>query len=193
MLNGLSNIHAKGIAHRDLKPENVLLSKDGVIKICDFGSSKVIDPNGKNTPYIVSRYYRAPELILCLTKYSTAIDVWAAGCIMAELFLLTPIFKGKTEGDQLFAIFRVLGSLSAEEQKEYKQRVPFDPSLFDSFGNFKPVNLKDYFRCVSDRTNFLDLLLKMLAYLPEKRITAKEALSHEFFKDLEDEPALSGD
>jgi serine/threonine protein kinase len=90
-----------------------LLSKEGVIKICDFGSSKVIDPNGKNTPYIVSRYYRAPELMLCLTKYTTAIDVWAAGCIMAELALLTPIFKGKTEGDQLFAIFRVLGSMSA--------------------------------------------------------------------------------
>jgi glycogen synthase kinase 3 beta len=93
LLNGLKNIHEKNIAHRDLKPENVLLSKDGVIKICDFGSSKIIDPNGKNTPYIVSRYYRAPELILCLTKYSTAIDIWAAGCIMAELFLLTPIFK----------------------------------------------------------------------------------------------------
>lgn len=91
----------------------MLLSKEGVIKICDFGSSKVIDPNGKNTPYIVSRYYRAPELMLCLTKYTTAIDVWAAGCIMAELALLTPIFKGKTEGDQLFAIFRVLGSMSA--------------------------------------------------------------------------------
>lgn len=54
------HIHQKNIAHRDLKPENVLLSKEGVIKICDFGSSKVIDPNGKNTPYIVSRYYRAP-------------------------------------------------------------------------------------------------------------------------------------
>lgn len=120
----------------------MLLSKEGVIKICDFGSSKVIDPNGKNTPYIVSRYYRAPELMLCLTKYTTVIDVWAAGCIMAELALLTPIFKGKTEGDQLFAIFRVLGSMSAEELGEYKQRVPFDPVLFDSFGSFKRVNLK---------------------------------------------------
>jgi len=60
LLNGLKNIHEKNIAHRDLKPENVLLSKDNVIKICDFGSSKIIDPNGKNTPYIVSRYYRAP-------------------------------------------------------------------------------------------------------------------------------------
>ena len=65
------------------------------MKICDFGSSKVIDPSGKNTPYIVSRYYRAPELIMCITKYDTPIDIWAAGCILAELYLLHPIFKGK--------------------------------------------------------------------------------------------------
>jgi glycogen synthase kinase 3 beta len=149
-----------------LKPENVLLSKDGIIKICDFGSSKVIDPNGKNTPYIVSRYYRAPELILCLTKYTTAIDIWAVGCIMAELFLLTPLFKGKTEGDQLFAIFKVLGSLSEEEKIDYQQRVPFEPSLLNSFGVFKRINLKEYFKFIKDKNNFVDLLLKMLAYLP---------------------------
>lgn len=59
-----------------MKPENVLVSEDGVIKICDFGSSKYLDGRGKNTPYIVSRYYRAPELILCVTNYSTAIDIW---------------------------------------------------------------------------------------------------------------------
>lgn len=184
-MNGLKNIHSKNIAHRDLKPENVLLSKEGAIKICDFGSSKVIDVNGKNTPYIVSRYYRAPELMLCLTKYSTAIDVWAAGCIMAELATLTPFFKGKTEGDQLFAIFRILGSMSSDEVSEYKKRVPFDPVLFDSFGSFKRVNLKDMFKTISagSKSQFLDLLLKMLAFLPEKRITAKEALEHPFFND----------
>lgn len=102
----------------------------------------MLDPKGKNTPYIVSRYYRAPELILCLTKYTTAIDIWATGCILAELFLLTPLFKGKSEGDQLFAIFRIMGSMTAEETNSYKSRVPFDCSLFDSFGSFKPINFK---------------------------------------------------
>lgn len=96
ILKGLKIIHSKGIAHRDLKPENVLLSDEGIIKICDFGSSKQIDPSGKNTPYIVSRYYRAPELILCVTKYTTAIDIWAVGCILAEMFTLNPLFKGKS-------------------------------------------------------------------------------------------------
>lgn len=71
LLKGLEWIHDKHIAHRDLKPENILFSKYGKLKICDFGSSKVIDATGKNTPYIVSRYYRAPELILSITKYGT--------------------------------------------------------------------------------------------------------------------------
>ncbi len=78
LLLGLRFIHDRNISHRDLKPENVLYSADRALKICDFGSSKVIDEEGKNTPYIVSRYYRAPELIMCLTKYSTKIDIWGA-------------------------------------------------------------------------------------------------------------------
>jgi serine/threonine protein kinase len=83
LLNGLKNLHRKNIAHRDLKPENVLLSKNGEIKICDFGSSKIINESGKNTPFIVSRYYRAPELNLCVTRYNVLVDIWSAACIMA--------------------------------------------------------------------------------------------------------------
>ena len=85
------------------------------MKICDFGSSKVLDSQEKNTPYIVSRYYRAPELIMCNTKYSVEIDIWgtkiffikflATGCILAELISLRVLFKGKTEGGQLEKIF----------------------------------------------------------------------------------------
>jgi serine/threonine protein kinase len=79
ILNGLKQIHERQIVHRDLKPENVLVTSDSVVKICDFGSSKILDPNGKNTPYIVSRYYRAPELILGVSNYSNKIDIWATG------------------------------------------------------------------------------------------------------------------
>lgn len=185
LLNGLKNIHSKGIAHRDLKPENVLLSEQGCIKICDFGSSKRIDPQGRNTPYIVSRYYRAPELILCVTHYTTAIDIWAAGCILAELFTLQPIFKGKTEGDQLFAIFKIMGSLTPDETAEYTQRVPFEPELFKEFGNYPRCNLREKFSMVKDYENFEDLLLKMLQYLPERRISAADAMNHPFFADLQ--------
>lgn len=112
IFNGLEWLHSKKVCHRDLKPENILVSNKGLIKICDFGSSKILSEDGKNTPYIVSRYYRAPELILCITDYTTAIDIWAAGCIIAELFLMKPFLKGKTEGDQIFAAFKVLGSMT---------------------------------------------------------------------------------
>ena len=76
ILEGMRYVHQQKICHRDLKPENILLTKDGTIKICDFGSAKVLDEEGLNTPYIVSRYYRALELILACSDYSNKIDIW---------------------------------------------------------------------------------------------------------------------
>lgn len=73
---GLRDIHKKNICHRDLKPENILITKNNEIRICDFGSGKKLDPKVVNTPYVVSRYYRAPELIVGITKYDTKIDIW---------------------------------------------------------------------------------------------------------------------
>jgi serine/threonine protein kinase len=84
ILTGMAYVHSQGICHRDLKPENILRNEEGVVKICDFGSAKVMSPKGLNTPYIVSRYYRAPELILGCSDYTNKIDVWAIGCIFAE-------------------------------------------------------------------------------------------------------------
>ena len=101
ILMGMEFVHRQGVCHRDLKPENILMNSEGVVKICDFGSAKVISPNGLNTPYIVSRYYRAPELILACSDYTNKIDVWAIGCILAEFLTRRPIFPGKTEGSQL--------------------------------------------------------------------------------------------
>jgi glycogen synthase kinase 3 beta len=104
-------MHSRGIAHRDLKPENILLksSKPGdktvdaqnfEVKVADLGAAKVLDISDKrmNTPYVVSRYYRAPELILGSHKYDLTIDVWAAGCILFELLARTPLFPGDSEG-----------------------------------------------------------------------------------------------
>ena len=91
------------------------MNSEGVVKICDFGSAKVISPNGLNTPYIVSRYYRAPELILACSDYTNAIDVWAIGCILAEFLTRRPIFPGKTEGSQLIEQIAILGLPSAEQ------------------------------------------------------------------------------
>lgn len=186
-MNGLKNIHKYSIAHRDLKPENVLLSEKGEVKICDFGSSKIIDPEGKNTPYIVSRYYRAPELVLCLTKYSTAIDIWAAGCILAELYTLTPLFKGKSEGDQLFQIAARLGRMSKSDKAYFNDRIPYECTILNTFDDYEKEDLNLTFKMSKDRANLIDLLEKMLRYDPSQRITAKEALNHPYFDDVRGE------
>ena len=105
------------------------------------------------------------------------------GCILAELAVLEPLFQGQTDGDQLFAIFEVLGSPNEAELKELAKRVPFDTKIFKEFKEIKGENLKKKFHgAVADAENFLDLLLKMLKYLPEERISASKALQHPFFK-----------
>lgn len=76
LLEGMKYVHKQKVCHRDLKPENILLTSDGIIKICDFGSAKILNGEGLNTPYIVSRYYRAPELILACSDYTSKIDIW---------------------------------------------------------------------------------------------------------------------
>ena len=103
------------------------MNKEGVVKICDFGSAKVLSENGLNTPYIVSRYYRAPELILACSDYTDAIDIWgkysssfhwhclAIGCILAEFLTKRPIFPGKTEGSQLIEQIAILGLPTRQE------------------------------------------------------------------------------
>lgn len=98
ILKGMMHVHSLNICHRDLKPENILLTDKGIVKICDFGSAKVMNSKELNTPYIVSRYYRAPELSLGCSDYSHAIDIWAIGCIFAEFMTMRPLFPGKTEG-----------------------------------------------------------------------------------------------
>jgi glycogen synthase kinase 3 beta len=108
-------MHELKIIHRDLKPENILL-KDSQVKICDMGSSKIIDDeNFMNTPYVVSRYYRAPELILATNKYDDKIDIWAVGCILFELMTRTPMFPGDSEGLQLLEHMMILGSPTVPE------------------------------------------------------------------------------
>lgn len=185
MFYGLDYCHSKNIVHRDLKPENVLFTQDDRVKICDFGSSKFIDENTKSTPYIVSRYYRAPELLLGMNNYNEKIDIFATGCIFAELFTLTPLFPGKTEGLQLFEHMCILG----KPEQKYFERFKMPESYLDFFRkmqNIEPVNIRKVLnekevydsKTINDAS---DLIMKLLYWEPEKRLTAKEALRHRFF------------
>nr|XP_037873041.1 glycogen synthase kinase-3 beta isoform X11 [Bombyx mori] len=119
LFRSLAYIHSLGICHRDIKPQNLLLDpKTGVLKLCDFGSAKHLVRGEPNVSYICSRYYRAPELIFGATDYTTKIDVWSAGCVVAELLLGQPIFPGDSGVDQLVEIIKVLGTPTREQIRE---------------------------------------------------------------------------
>lgn len=118
LLRSLAYIHSVGICHRDIKPQNLLLNPaTGILKLCDFGSAKILISGEPNVSYICSRYYRAPELIFGATNYSTNIDIWSTGCVMAELMLGQPLFPGESGIDQLVEIIKVLGTPTREQIK----------------------------------------------------------------------------
>jgi glycogen synthase kinase 3 beta len=187
MLKGLEYCHSKNIVHRDLKPENVLFTEDERVKICDFGSSKFIEKDTKSTPYIVSRYYRAPELLLGKCDYDDKIDIFAAGCIFAELFTLIPLFPGKTEGLQIFEHMCILGN----PNKGYFEKFQLPDSFMNYFVNMDKIEKADIKNVINankfydenDVKEAGDLILKMIAWDSEERISAKNALKHPFFKN----------
>jgi serine/threonine protein kinase len=182
LLSALSEIHAQGIAHRDLKPENIFI-RDDSIKLADFGSSKILTPGKRNTPYIVSRYYRAPELLLCDTNHTLKIDIWAAGCIIAEMCHLEPIFVGSGDGEQLFAILEILGNFSNADLQFYLKRTSFNNEFFHKIPKYKPRKkvIEGWFSKFSCKKELLALVKSMLELNPENRISAEEALNSPLF------------
>ncbi|KAF8787237.1 Cyclin-dependent kinase 7 like protein [Argiope bruennichi] len=176
-LQGLEYLHANWILHRDLKPNNLLINSDGILKIGDFGLAKNYgSPNKVYSHQVVTRWYRAPELIFGATIYATGIDIWAVGCILAELLLRVPFLPGKTDLDQLSQIFKVLGSPSEEDWPHVTalpHYVEFKPS--------PPIPFRDIFTAAGD--DLLEVLSRMLALNPLKRCTCKEALKMAYFSN----------
>jgi len=179
LMRSLAYIHSVGICHRDIKPQNLLLNPaTGILKLCDFGSAKILVAGEPNVSYICSRYYRAPELIFGSTNYTTNIDIWSTGCVMAELMLGQPLFPGESGIDQLVEIIKVLGTPSREQIKT------MNPNYMEhKFPQIKPHPFSKVFR---PRTapEAIDLVSKLLEYTPEARLSAIESMIHPFFDDL---------
>ncbi|KAI5453852.1 glycogen synthase kinase 3 [Naganishia albida] len=179
LFRSLAYIHSVGICHRDIKPQNLLLNPaTGVLKLCDFGSAKILVAGEPNVSYICSRYYRAPELIFGATNYTTNIDIWSTGCVMAELMLGQPLFPGESGIDQLVEIIKVLGTPSREQIKT------MNPNYMEhKFPQIKPHPFSKVFRPRTPQ-DAIALITNLLEYTPTARLTAPKALCHEFFDEL---------
>jgi serine/threonine protein kinase len=179
MLRSLAFIHSLGICHRDIKPQNLLVNPEThELKLCDFGSAKVLTPGEPNVAYICSRYYRAPELIFDAKEYTPAIDVWSAGCVMAELMLGKPLFAGENGADQLIEIIRVLGTPSRDDIRA------MNPSYKEfPISAIQPLPWNRVFP-PNTPSSAIDLIVKLLTYRPNVRIDPLEACAHPFFDDL---------
>ncbi|KAI8138431.1 kinase-like domain-containing protein [Fennellomyces sp. T-0311] len=214
ILTALAHLHQQGIFHRDMKPENILIgsasSADAiVIKLADFGLAREIKSRPPYTEYVSTRWYRAPEVLLHSTQYSSPVDLWAVGAIFAELVTLKPLFPGRSEIDQLFRICQVLGNPTGIAMKrrltplrkksdpppplnDFAQPTATDPARdwpdgiklahkigFD-FPQMSPKSLSTILPTASEP--MLDLLHQLLIFDPTKRINATDALKSTFLR-----------
>jgi len=179
LLDGLLFCHKRRILHRDLKPQNLLIDRKGSLKLADFGLARAFCvPLRPYTHEVITLWYRAPEILLGSQAYSTPVDIWSAGCIFAEMIAKRPLFPGDSEIDQLFRIFRILGTPTEEvwhgctSLPDYKESLP----------KWKKQELSKVLPMADALA--IDLLSRMLIYEPYQRISAKEALKHPYFADV---------
>lgn len=199
ILNGVSFLHENFILHRDIKPANILINSKGEVKIADFGLSRFFERRKNSwkayTNNVETLWYRAPELLLGECYYKTSVDMWSVGCVMAELFTMEPIFKEQNVLNQIKSIFKVIGNPSKDELQRYLKINEDHQDFIRKYipeegeqGEISPLreNLiqKDKSGLLESNEKALDLLCKMLVFDVGKRITAKEALKHEFFEDV---------
>jgi len=180
ILQGIAYCHSHRVLHRDLKPQNLLIDRrTNALKLADFGLARAFGiPVRTFTHEVVTLWYRAPEILLGSRHYSTPVDVWSVGCIYAEMVTQRPLFPGDSEIDQLFRIFRTLGTPNEDTW-------PGVTSLPDFKSAFPKWPAKSLVSVVPGlEPSGIDLLGKMLTLEPSRRITARTALEHEYFKDV---------
>ncbi|XP_062912814.1 glycogen synthase kinase-3 beta-like isoform X1 [Mobula hypostoma] len=181
LFQSLAYIHSQGVCHRDIKPQNMLVDPEtAILKLCDFGSAKQLVKGEPNVSYICSRYYRAPELIFGATDYTSNIDVWSAGCVLAELLLGQPIFPGDSGVDQLVEIIKILGTPTREQIRE------MNPNYTEF--KFPQIKAHPWTKVFKARTppEAVALCSRLLEYTPALRLSPQESCAHPFFNELRD-------
>jgi len=194
ILRGLVYLHSGSIVHRDLKPSNLLVNKNCDLKICDFGLARVLtektDDTLGRTDYVVTRWYRAPEVVLLASEYTVSIDVWAVGCILCELVNRKPIFAGKDHLDQIRKIVAVLGNPEEEElhwlpqagsARSFLKKIPMAPK----------ASWSKLFPTASEKA--IEVMEAMLKFDPSVRITVQNAMRLRYFENLFEEEDMEHD
>ncbi|XP_053392871.1 cyclin-dependent kinase-like 2 isoform X4 [Mercenaria mercenaria] len=178
VLKGIEFCHANHIIHRDIKPENILVSKNGVVKLCDFGFARTLAQPGEiYTDYVATRWYRAPELLVGDTKYGKAVDIWAVGCLLVEMLTGEPLFPGDSDIDQLYHIVKVFGNLTARHKEVFMRNPLFVGMRLPEVREVTPIEKK-----FTRMSNFsLALIKDCLKLDPDDRPTCSQLLKHEFF------------
>ncbi|XP_030411453.1 serine/threonine-protein kinase ICK isoform X1 [Gopherus evgoodei] len=177
ILQGLAFIHKHGFFHRDLKPENLLCMGPELVKIADFGLAREIRSRPPYTDYVSTRWYRAPEVLLRSTSYSSPIDIWAVGCIMAEVYTLRPLFPGASEIDTIFKICQVLGT---PKKNDWPEGYQLAGTMNFRWPQCVPNNLKTLIPNAGSEA--VQLMRDMLQWDPKKRPTASQALRYPYFQ-----------
>eukprot|EP01062_Namystynia_karyoxenos_P077090 TRINITY_DN768_c2_g1_i1.p1 TRINITY_DN768_c2_g1~~TRINITY_DN768_c2_g1_i1.p1 ORF type:complete len:482 (+),score=163.45 TRINITY_DN768_c2_g1_i1:81-1448(+) len=178
LVKSMDHMHRNGIFHRDIKPENILIAGD-TLKLADFGSCRGIYSKQPFTEYIATRWYRAPECLLTDGYYNYKMDLWGVGCVFFEVVSLYPLFPGTNELDQIHKIHNILGTPPAEllaKMKKHSSHIDFDFPQKQGTGLVKLIPHAS--------SEAMDLMLKLLTYNPDDRISAKQALRHQYFKEI---------
>lgn len=178
VLRGIEFCHLHNIIHRDIKPENILVSKSGVVKMCDFGFARTLAKPGEvYTDYVATRWYRAPELLVGDTNYGRAVDIWAIGCLFGELLTAEPLFPGESDIDQLFHIIKCFGYLTARHQEIFHKNPLFERLRLPVVSEVEPLE-KRYARLSPVAVDFMTRCLQLDA---DDRPTCSQLLKHDFF------------
>ncbi len=184
ILQGIKFCHENRILHRDLKPQNILVEpRKGLVKLADFGLARGFGiPVSAFSSEVVTLWYRAPDVLLGSTNYTTSIDMWSIGCMMVELYTGKPVFPGRDHQDQLRWIFKTIGSPTPDVWPYFLTSGNPLPDWATKLPSYPVQNLAIHFQFIEPAG--IDLLVRLLDYRPSYRISAENALNHPYFYEL---------